>query len=242
MVPSSTTYTNRTAGAQEPPLHDLDSGGTASREPGTSLPLHCHCRLQGGLPRPPRSPATWPHCCGDPQSSTPLHGHTVLPLPCCGETTVCTELPRWDSRSPLKSQPHSPGSSHHGQGDGQANAQVGPHEGRGLRQEPGEEVPRISTQTDPPLVMGHSPKTGTPLPDHAAQDGLGIARQWDTRASLCQPATQDPHPHGPRPSSQTLTVKVKPGLGEGVGRAVMAAPGPCMEPATRAASIPPHGE
>lgn len=111
---------------------------------------------------PPRSPATWPHCCGDPQSSTPLHGHTVLPLPCCGETTVCTELPRWDSRSPLKSQPHSPGSSHHGQGDGQANAQVGPHEGRGLRQEPEEEVPRISTQTDPPPSHGAQPQNRYP--------------------------------------------------------------------------------
>lgn len=73
-----------------------------------------------------------------------------------------------------------------------------------------------------------------PTPHHADRDGLGTARQWDTRAFLCQPETQDPHPHGLRPSSQTLTVKGKPGLGgcwervwagTEVGRAVTAAPG-----------------
>lgn len=83
-----------------------------------------------------------------------------------------------------------------------------------------------------PTSHGAQPQNGYPPQDHAAQDGLGTARQWDTRACLCQPATQDPHLHGPSSSSQTLAAKGKLGLGEVVGRAVMAVPGPCIEPAT----------
>lgn len=58
------------------------------------------------------------------------------------------------------------------------------------------------------------------------------ARQQDMRTSLCQPETPDPHLYGSRSSSQTLTVKWKPGLRDVEGRAAIAAPGPHTEPAT----------
>lgn len=102
--------------------------------PASPLPLQ---PMRWSAQRSPGSAATQHHCCSDLPSPTSLDEYTALPLP--WETRVYAQLPRRDSRSLVKRQPHSPGSSHHRQGDGQANAQVAPHEGGSLREEPGEE-------------------------------------------------------------------------------------------------------
>ena len=41
---------------------------------------------------------------------------------------------------------YSPGGSHHWQRNGQTNSQIGPHEGRGLQEEPVSEEERLESE------------------------------------------------------------------------------------------------